>query len=498
MNTTQLQLLIDKRNKRWFQILNSLERSSCLQKKLAQSLKISTKTVLSDIKEISAYFNQSITITTSTITSAPGYTLTINDKVAYIEQKKELLEYEPLLIILSGIFSGKIISIQDWADELFLGDRTLILYLKNLKPILEHYQLKMTYPLLSLEGKEIDIRNFFLAIFYEEDTIPHYIFPPLLIRTIMKEMSTEKSGAFHLSVPHYKISYLLFITYQRISNGCILTLDNNIVEIVTKSHLNESMQQLKSSFEKHTSLPLSSSDLVYLMLMISDSNSFDDTLELALQYKEEIASSMLQLTLALCKELNISDDDQTRKFIQSFFLLNYLKNRASVTCLYLPPSLLYYNKLHYNKELTMLKKFLKQHSAIFPVNSSAEFEQSMLLFTIRLLYKLTQRNYNVAFLFEGSIEMTLLLEDITRTYMPSNHSIYFFHADTILEEDLANYSIDLVVTNFSEYIFELPDDTNYLLFSYLPTPEDWNALIKIIDPRLNTKYKISTDSTNID
>lgn len=489
MKSTQLNLLIDKRNKRWFQILNSLERASSLQKTLAQSLEISTKTILADIKEIQPYFNQSITIAAST----NGYTLTINDKVAYIDLKKKLLEHEPLLAILSGIFYGKIMSIFDWADQLFLADRTLIRYLKKLNPILEHYQLKMTYPNLSLEGQEIDIRNFFLAIFYEEDTIPHYIFPPILINTIMTDLSMITFDYFNLDAPNYKISYLLFITYQRISNGHTLEIN----KITIKPHLLKTLKQLENSFEKHTGLCLNSSDLVYLLLMISDSSSYNNTLELTPDFQEDTASISLQLTLALCEALDLSDDTQTRKFIHSFFQLNYLKNKASITCLFLPPSLIYYNKIHYKNELTKLKKFLKKYSDIFPIDKSAEFEQTLLLFTVRLIYKLNQRSYNVAFLFEGSSETTLLLEDITRTYMPSNHSIYFFRANTLLEEEFVTRSIDLVVTNFSEYIFELPENMNYLLFSYLPTPDDWNALIKIIDPRLKNKYKISADPSNI-
>ncbi|MDA9470668.1 helix-turn-helix domain-containing protein [Enterococcus sp. 5H] len=484
MKSTQLNLLIDKRIKRWFQILNSLERGSSLQKKLAQSLDISTKTILADIKEIEPYFNQSITIAAS----ANGYTLTINDKVAYTDLKKKLLEHEPLLAILSGIFYGNLMSIFDWADQLFLADRTLIRYLKKLTPVLEHYQLKMTYPQLSLEGKEIDIRNFFLAIFYEEDTIPHYIFPPILINTIMADLSKVEFNHFQLDLPQYKMSYLLFITFQRISNGYTLEIDN----VMIKPYLSNALKQLEFSFEKHTGFHLNSSDLVYLMLMMSNSNSYNSALELAPTCEEDIMSSSLQLTVSLCNELGILDDKQARKFIHSFFQLNYLKNAASVTCLFLPPSLIYYNNIHYKKELTLLKKFLKKYSDILLIDHSAEFEQTLLVFTIRLMYKLNQKSYNIAFIFEGSSEMTLLLEDITRTYMPSGHSIYFFRANTLLEEEFAKCSIDLVVTNFSEYIFELPEEMKYLLFSYHPTPDDWNELIKIIDPRLNTKYKIST------
>lgn len=85
MNSTQIQLLVNNNNKRWFQILSNLERSSILLKnQLASLLNSSPRTVTSDIKEIKTYFDQSATITVSN----NGYTLSIDDKVTYLEKKK--------------------------------------------------------------------------------------------------------------------------------------------------------------------------------------------------------------------------------------------------------------------------------------------------------------------------------------------------------------------------------------------------------------------------
>ncbi|MFS7388604.1 HTH domain-containing protein [Carnobacterium maltaromaticum] len=85
MESTQIQLLVDKRNIRWIQILAKLERvTSISTKSLSRSLNISSRTIGSDIKEIKVYFSQSITIDPSTT----GYTFKITDKITYIEKKK--------------------------------------------------------------------------------------------------------------------------------------------------------------------------------------------------------------------------------------------------------------------------------------------------------------------------------------------------------------------------------------------------------------------------
>lgn len=493
MKSMQLQLLIDKRNIRWFQILSKLEHSHKIStKELSQLIGISTRTIFSDIKEIKQYFENIITI----VSSKKGYTFKLNHKLAYIEKKKSLIELEPILTILSGIFYGKNRSILEWADELFLTDRTLRTHLKKLKPILKHYQLKLTYPILNIEGKEIDIRNFFLAIFYEEDTLPHFIFPPNVINNIITDMSHTEFDHFHLNVSRFRLSYLLFITYQRISNGYKMDMSKEILTILTTSHLNNTMNQISISFKKITSIQLKKSDLVYLILMILDSNSYDATLNLAPIYQEDMKSKWFPVVNDFCSQIGISNDQQSIAYIESFFHLNYLKNTLSNSCLFLPPSLLHYYQTNYKAELKTMLGFLNKYPNTFMIDRATQFEYTLLLFSMRLMYELKQKNYNIAFLFEGSVESAILLEDLARTYTPSNHKTYFFHAHDLFHENLSKLSIHLVVTNFSEYIFELPEGIDYLLFNYNVTAEDWNKFIKYIDPRLNKKYKLTFNTDN--
>lgn len=488
MESTQLTLLIDKRNIRWFKILIALERtSSSSATELAALLQTTNRTIISDIKEIKTYFNEIITIDSS----KKGYHFELHDKIAYMNQKKKLLEYEPILIILSDLFYGKILSISEWANQFFLTEQTLRNHLKKLNPILTHYQLKLTYPILELEGKEINIRNFFLAIFYEEDTLPHYVFPPDTFNNIINNISHTDFEHFHLNVPRFRFSYLLFISYQRIVQRHPLQLDEEIIQILSNSHLNNTMKQINTSFKLLTSISLTPSDLSYIFLMIVDSNSYNDILNLTpIPTDSNNLPTVLPMILEFCEKMKIYPDDETVEFIRSFFYLNYLKNKTSITCLFLPTSIIHYYKKNYKEELKLMADFITKYTNLLRLDNSAQFEYTLLLFSMRLVYKLKQKNYKIAFLFEGSIEATVLLEDLTKAYIPSNHTIYFLHADTPLD-DLITLSIDLVVTNFSEYITYIPEGIDYLLFNYHATAADWNKLIKYIDPRLHSKYSIS-------
>ena len=231
--------------------------------------------------------------------------------------------------------------------------------------------------------------------------------------------------------------------------------------------------------------------------MIVDSNSYDNTLNLAPIYQKDVNSKWLPVIDGFCNELDVSDDQQARAIIKSFFHLNYLKNAASNTCLFLPPSLLHYYKTNYKEELKIMLGFLNKYPNAFHIDKSTQFEYTLLLFSMHLTYALKKKSFNIAFLFEGPVESTVLLENIARNYTPSNHNTYFLHAHN-LPETLSKLAIDLVVTNFSEYIFELPNEIDSLLFHYNATAEDWNKFIKFIDQRLNKKYKIIFDSNHDD
>lgn len=484
MNSLQTQLLTDKQNIRLIYILNTLERSSTSSTKaLANLLNVTPRTVISDISTIKNHFTDNVVINASN----DGYSFKIKNKSAYTEQKRKLIENEPILVIISGIFFGEILSISDWAKKLFITVQTLDSYLKKLNPILKKYQLKLDYPVLTFHGDETNIRNFFLAVFYEEDSIPHYVFPSALVEDVIQQLPATAFEELHINVSYFKLSYLLFITYQRIISGHELSLSEYTVKSMLVAPFNKFIDTLHTSFLTVTSLDLTSADLVYLVLMMLDSSSLDIA-----PLDIEKNDSLLQPVINdFCKEFTISLDSHLVGYVQVFFQLYYLKHSASFTCLFTPPSLVQHINLYYKKELNMLKTFLKKHADDLKIDNASEFEYILLLFTFRLRYELNQDSYRIAFLIEGSPEYTKVTEDAAITYIPSRHKVYFFHAHKLTEKELTDLKINLVITNFSETVFELPENCKYLLFRYIPTAEDWNQLLQVIEPRIYKKFAIN-------
>lgn len=491
MNNIQVELLVDKKNIRWFQILAKLEVVSDISRSnLADALSITTRTITTDIKELSEHFNQAIIIDTN----PKGYALKIINKIHYLEKKSELLSHEPILLLLSSIFHGEIHSIYEWSDQFYITDRTLSNYLKKLEPLLKRFHLKLNLPDIYLIGEEIDIRNFFLYVFYEDGAIPHYIFPPLIIQSIVNDFSHQNPKILPANIPYFKFSYLLFITYQRLLLNKPIIFHEPVFKILSGLKLFSVLEPLNELFRKHAAIQLNKNELAYLTLILLDyREQTDDYNNYALPNKL-IPDALISFVDDFCVEQKISRDNFLGTDVKKFFYSHYLKASVSTSCLLFPSSLREKLMLNYPIRIDRVKSFLLNYKNSFWTPIIDDFTISVFLFIQALDYRIKDKNYVIAFLFEGSAEMCLLFEEIARHHIPKNHTVYFPHVDTFGKEYFENNEIDLIVTNFNEYIFDdftYKENITVLLFNFIPTIDDWNTLIGYLQPSLSDKYKFS-------
>ncbi len=59
----------------------------------------------------------------------------------------------------------------------------------------------------------------------------------------------------------------------------------------------------------------------------------------------------------------------------------------------------------------------------------------------------------------------------------------FYYDSSFDEEFLNQEDIDLIVTNYSEYLSEYKVSTNCLLLKTVPDKQDWELLFKTIEPK---------------
>jgi len=96
-----------------------------------------------------------------------------------------------------------------------------------------------------------------------------------------------------------------------------------------------------------------------------------------------------------------------------------------------------------------------------------------------------QAKKNIAFLFEGPFYLCQLLKCKSVRYLRSSRTFYFPDSNELSAGYLEKNQIDLIVTNYTEYITEYAQDIDYLLFKTFPDEHDWEALEETLNANFN-------------
>ena len=153
------------------QILNIMElRKNARLESLAEKLKVGTKTIRNDIKELNQILDGS-----ALVESASGrYMLFILDDKSFRERKQLVYCRNDYLnspakrygyIMRRLMHEENAVLIDDLADEMCVGRTTINVDLKKLREMLDSYQVKIigkTNTGIRLEGEELQLRLFIL------------------------------------------------------------------------------------------------------------------------------------------------------------------------------------------------------------------------------------------------------------------------------------------------------------------------------------------------
>ncbi|OJG99475.1 hypothetical protein RV18_GL001543 [Enterococcus termitis] len=154
--------------------MNLLEKKQIVQvKEIAEELKMSKRTILSDLNEIRSHFEDSVEISGSN----RGIELIINDYSIYHFKKQVYIRQEPLIQIIEGIYSGECLNYVEWAEKISLSESTILRLLKKLKKIVKPYRINLSFSPVQFIGKELDARKFFWDLYCESSFIEIYEVP---------------------------------------------------------------------------------------------------------------------------------------------------------------------------------------------------------------------------------------------------------------------------------------------------------------------------------
>ncbi|MDB1689572.1 helix-turn-helix domain-containing protein [Enterococcus casseliflavus] len=491
MKELQQHFITNKQTRRVLNLLGAFEHFPSTNMVNIEMFSGSSKrTTLHDIEYVKNYFGNSIKIETK----KNSYIFSIVDQKQYVDLKKDLLDGEILFIILESIFQSLKLPILEWSERLHISESSLTRYISKIQPLLDDYELSFKSSPLTLVGDEMNIRKFFMDFYYESDITPHTISPSPEITDAAIQLAESDFIKNYICISFEELSYILYITSIRSWNGNFVKV-KSIEFMRSNEQVEEFSDYIKTVFQSLHLKEINENErenLIYILL----------SRRLSLEYERELSFQSLfyksdQIVLIVEKFIEFIQPPKdslaiTETFLKSFFLSTYLKHTLSPV---LHRNLADFNQLvehllsdEYKKINTFVKSTLSSNLQLTDLHV-ADISANLTLFTdtLRLIYWNKRRN--ILFLLEGNQFVCNSIRALANKFIGTDHNLFFPNATYFDEVYLENNDIDIIVTNSSNYLSNI-NDKEFVLFNAKPSADNWNRLIKILNPSYSKVFLV--------
>ncbi|MBW9323880.1 HTH domain-containing protein [Enterococcus casseliflavus] len=485
MQYLQLKFIVDQTLVRLFKILNILERTQLTTKsELAEYVNVSERTVLNDINKLKDYFLGSIKISSTNM----GYSFELEDAILFLKQKEHLLQNEVLLELLGNIFYGESDEFADLTERFHLSETTLRRYIKQIEPVFEEYELRLTLSPIDLKGNEANIRKFFKDFFYEGNTTPQTLVPPqdlheFVRKSISDEIPRISIGTGTSPVEFY---YSLYIAIERSRQGNKVTIPQKLVDRVIKGNNFQIIYLLQPVIKEHYNVELSTMEFCWLYLITICKRPLDRVdHDMVFCEQLQLQNSFDTLTKEYLRtsfpELQYTD---AYWVVQAFFYSRNINHLITPVQNKIMFEVIESTKHEYSQ--IYIKNYLYLEGSLADLGLTSmcleDISASLTLLIVRLQEQLLQKRKKVFFLLEGDLYTCQNIKARAIYCFGDRHDLFFITIQMLTNEFLGQESIDLVVTNYSDYLYEYTVNTDFLLIKLVPDNQDWQLLFRKIDP----------------
>jgi hypothetical protein len=483
MKNFQMTFITSTTTIRWLKLLNLLERHKTLSnRELSKAVQSSRRTIIYDMEGLRSYFGSTLMIEST----SNGYSLHELLPKEYLERKRALLQNEPLFVILEHLFKGEYRTVSEWADYFYLSESSLLRYLTLFEKALKPFQLSVDHKNFRLIGSEADIRKFFHAFYYESDATPHTVRPTIAVQNIVLDFFRNIRGKTNNTASFWYISYWLYIILERHQVGETVVVSEQLKKIVLADELFQEIQPLNQRLQTAFSLSLPSEELVYLFALLASNRGINNYLrEISFVTRFDHWPELKELTANFCQLQQISDHDQSREFVflHSFFITEKIKQLISPTYNQSMEEISNYAQTQYPKEYEENTRFLFRQP-LFEATALPAISARFTLYFEGLKEKYWGNPRRIAFLLEGDAHICLHINAFAVKYFGRYHILQFPDSSEFSLDYVERNKIDLVVTNYAEYLEEYILDVECLLIKSIPDADDWNNFLKIINPKI--------------
>lgn len=461
----QINFITNTATIRWMRILIAFEtQAQCSTHSLAEVTDSTTRTIVTDITDLKEYFGDCLLITSS----HQGYNFSIKKPSTYMFKKRALIEDEILFHIIESIFHCNFYNSSEWAEKYHISESTVIRYLRKVQPVLSNYNIDIQTNPVNFSGNEINIRKFFHDFYYESEITAHTIFPPIAIQEITASAFSKCHQINEHACSFGEFNYYLYVALERHFSGKKIMIPQKLKQFFKHSHDFSVFSEINSLILEHYSQELPEEEIMYLFSLIKTRRSINDlTIErkFCKEYNHWNEIRLLANRLVDDQLPKTRDKFRDQLLIESFFTVAKIKQLLS-------PLL---NHVITDTEDFVAENFSEKHDSL--VNfltsdaiASKHWDKKTL---IQLGYSLTiyiesikslywRTKINVAFLFEGPYYLCQYLKCKSVRYLRNSKTFFFPDSNELSTTYLEKNKIDLVVTNYSEYISDFTNNIDSL------------------------------------
>lgn len=485
MRDLQLAFISNRTTSRLFKILSIIERNRFfLIGELAERIQVTERTIANDVRYMREYFGESIEL----ISGNSGFVFKEAKPSVYQKLKQDLLANECLFEIIGNIFYGKFFGVDELADHYHFSESSFRRMLFKSNNVLEGYDLQWASNPLTIEGSEANLRKFFKDFYYEGIDTEYTVSPDPAVNELILTQLEGKLGNYGIGSGTTPAAYYYtyFIAITRAGLGYTISLPEELKNKAYEADDFLLMYSLKDAIEQLYEIALPKEEFAWIHLVTLCMRTLDrEEQEQRFYTHFHQGEAVASLTKAFLHMHGLTEENNPSitAFMRSFFLSRHINHRIS-------PAL--------NKEMNDLKEMvLHSDSETYQANFEFLREQGTKLYqdsrfledicvslTIYsdLILDIYAPKKNIYFLLEGDHFICQYIRTRVTQQFGMKHTLTFLPLQSLSPEILQATDVDLVVTNYSRYVLDYINNTDYLLLKEVPDDQDWHQLEKKIDP----------------
>ncbi|MBC6316977.1 helix-turn-helix domain-containing protein [Listeria grandensis] len=483
MNHFFSQLVADKKIKRQIKLLQTIYNANypITLDEIADDFGTSKRTLFRDMKDLEHILPEDDIVEYNTIS---GYT--INHTHLIEDLVVQVSEQSPLYTIVNNVYDEIFLTIDEWADDLFLSTSTLYRYLGDLKKILKEFKLELTLTPVAIVGEEVNIRHFYFHFFYNTNDISSMNSP-----TEKHQKIFHDSYSFFMKVTNQEVTtqhrsalYWLMVTNKRLEQGHTITLGEDLKKIVKHLRAYEFMPQFGPLyFPDIEEQYVTEDEILYASLLTLDNYVYEEG---ELYEIEDLldAENLTLINTFLVRAFMALDKELPDKETLSLYVL-YFRNLYFLTKLtpLFQKNSMEVNKLIKHRHPVMYTKWLEILSEDlikekFAIEYVEDVAVNLAMFTYFSQHGKSHKKKHVLFTFDGKKAYLNYLNIMVNSFVNQNVEVTFLVNQHITNKVVEDLGADIVIYNYREDSERL-DCVKYRT-ERMPTEHDWERINNLI------------------